>query len=60
MIIIKCAECGSEDLQFDANAVWNVKLQEYQFELCSDAWCNSCDDLVNVIEKEIDNEDISI
>ena len=50
-----CAKCGSEDVRRDADAVWNVELQ--QWELCAvydNATCEDCGGETRLVEVDIE------
>lgn len=45
-IIIRCAECGSEELLFDAYAYWDAHEQEFKLANTfpeGDVYCKNCD-----------------
>ena len=38
-----CPLCGTDDLEFDAMAVWNFKKQDFVVEVVGDrVWCSEC------------------
>ena len=54
-----CAECGSNDIVFDAIARWNIMHQTWTLIDVADpiVWCENCFEDRNY--KEIKNENIS-
>lgn len=42
-----CDVCGSENIVFDATALWDTDEQKFVLAYISDGcWCNECDDKV--------------
>jgi len=47
-----CKECGSEDVQHDAWAIWDLENQCWELGPCfDDAFCRDCDGPCDVVDK---------
>lgn len=55
---VVCAKCGSEDVQLDAWATWNVKTQQYDVDIMDKGHCcnGKCQGIckIKIIEVEFD------
>ena len=58
-IKIVCEECGSDQIVVDANAEWDISLQEWVTTgVLDEAHCFKCDDSCSTIEVEFNKEEV--
>lgn len=49
-----CAECGSEDVWYDATAVWDVEHQMWELGTWfDDAFCVNCDTETTIVDRAV-------
>lgn len=61
-IVWVCEECGSDNVQVEASAVWNVEEQQWvllEINEHFDDYCVDCDDQRPLIDRRVNLQDIS-
>ena len=62
-IVWVCEECGSDNVEAEAFAAWNVEEQQWRYDLIESTdkrdYCYNCDDLRSLISRKVNLTDIS-
>ena len=61
-VVWVCEECGSDDVESHAYAVWNVEEQQWRFEHVDYSdydYCYGCGDSQSLITRKVNLTDIS-
>lgn len=62
-IVWVCEECGTDNVEAYAYAVWNVERQQWRFnhvDVGDRDYCNECGDNRSLITRKVNLKDISI
>jgi hypothetical protein len=62
-VVWVCDECGSDNVEAEAYAVWNVEEQQWRYDLIEGRddrdYCYNCDDRRFLISRKVNLQDIS-